>query len=74
MSVRSMHSRDASQVKQQTLILWGEDDQIISYKLAVVSTKHPYDVHVLRVLNEVEYCPLTASKKELTWQALLSRK
>ena len=30
------------QVKQKTLIIWGEDDQIISNKLAVVSVFYGY--------------------------------
>jgi len=39
MSSIRMHSLGAWQVWQRTLILWGEDDRIISYKLAVVSTE-----------------------------------
>ena len=31
------------QVKQKTLIIWGEDDQIISNKLAMVSKFYGYE-------------------------------
>lgn len=38
--VNPSHDHDnlpSMQVKQKTLIIWGENDQIIDYKLAVVS-------------------------------------
>lgn len=41
------------QVKQKTLIIWGEDDQIISNKLAVVSNSNFCSIRASQYYHKV---------------------